>query len=746
MTGRVAETHAFVATCGRGLEGALARELTALGAEAVEERVAAVGFRGSIDAGYRAVLWSRVASRVLLPLAEGSVVQADDLYELAKAVRWEDHLPAGKTFAVDAAGRHPAFRDTRFAALRVKDALVDRLRDRRGERPNVDPAAPDVALRVRLEQTRAFISLDLAGEGLHLRGYRTEAGEAPLRETVAAGLLVLADWPRLVTEGLPLLDPFCGSGTLLIEAAWMAADRAPGLDRRRWGFTGWSGHEPHRWEALVSEARERAARGTIGAGLLFGSDTDVSVLNIAYANARRAGVLDRITLEHVALADRQAPLPQNALCVLRKQQPHRPENGASDGPVSPAGDPCGLVVTNPPYGERLGAGDDLPALYASLGDTLKRRFPGWRAHVLVGDRELEKKVGLRPRSRTLIFNGALECRLLEIPISAAPVAAGAPSWRHRGPSEEELSAFTNRLAKVWKERKKWAAREGTTAFRVYDADLPDFSLAIDRYADAVHVQEYAAPATVDPEKAALRLAAALEVVPGVLDVRKDAVFLKVRRRQKGHSQYERQSDDRARRIVTEDGLKFEVNLSDYLDTGLFLDHRLLRRRLRAEAAGKQFLNLFSYTGAATVHAASGDAASTLSIDLSNTYLDWAERNLRLNNVPRGRHELLRADCLKWLAEETRRWDLILLAPPTFSTSKSMDETLDVQRDHVELLRATLRRLAPKGTLYFSINQRRFKLDEAALPGLEIVDVTAETQPHDFARNPRIHRTWRFRRT
>lgn len=720
MTGRVSETFDFVATCGRGLEGALARELTALGSEAVEERVAAVGFRGGLDAGYRAVLWSRVASRVLLPLAEGSVVKADDLYELAKAVRWEDHLPAGKTFAVDAAGRHPAFRDTRFAALRVKDAVVDRLRDRRGERPNVDAAAPDVALRVRLEQTRAFVSLDLAGEGLHLRGYRTEAGEAPLRETVAAGLLVLADWPRLVTGGFPLLDPFCGSGTILIEAAWMAADRAPGLDRRRWGFTGWSGHEPQRWEALVTEARERAARGKVGEGLLFGSDTDVSVLNTAYANARRAGVLDRITLEHVALADRVAP-------------------------PCPAGDPCGLVVTNPPYGERLGANDDLPALYASLGDTLKRRFPGWRAHVLVGDRELEKKVGLRPRSRTLIFNGALECRLLEIPISAAPVAAGAPSWRHRGPSEEELSAFTNRLAKVWKERKKWAAREGTTAFRVYDADLPDFSLAIDRYADAVHVQEYAAPATVDPEKAALRLAAALEVVPGVLDVRKDAVFLKVRRRQKGHAQYERQSDDRARRIVTEDGLKFEVNLSDYLDTGLFLDHRLLRRRLRAEAAGKHFLNLFAYTGTATVHAAAGDAASTLSIDLSNTYLDWAERNLRLNDVPRGRHQLLRADCLKWLAEATDRWDLILLAPPTFSTSKSMDETLDVQRDHVELLRATLRRLAPKGTLYFSINQRRFKLDEAALPGLEIVEVTAETQPHDFARNPRIHRTWQVRR-
>lgn len=720
MTGRVAETHAFVATCGRGLEGALARELTALGVESVEERMAAVGFRGTIEAGYRAVLWSRVASRVLLPLTEGPVVKADDIYELALAVRWEDHLPAGKTFAIDAAGRHQAFRDTRFAALRVKDAVVDRLRDRRGERPNVDPAAPDVALRVRLEQTRAFISLDLAGEGLHLRGYRTEAGEAPLRETVAAGLLILADWPRLAAEGFPLVDPFCGSGTILIEAAWMAADRAPGLDRRRWGFTGWAGHEPQRWDTIVAEARERAALGKVGEGLLFGSDTDVSVLNTAYANARRAGVLDRILLEHVALADRLAP-------------------------PSPEGDPCGLVVTNPPYGERLGAGDDLPALYASLGDTLKRRFPGWRAHVLVGDRELEKKVGLRPRSRTLIFNGALECRLLEIPISAAPVAAGAPSWRHKGPSDDELSAFRNRLAKVWKERKKWAAREGTTAFRVYDADLPDFSLAIDRYADAVHVQEYAAPSSVDPEKAALRLAAALEIVPGVLEVPKENVFLKIRRRQKGHAQYERQSDDRARRIVVEDGLKFEVNLSDYLDTGLFLDHRLLRRRLRAEAAGKQFLNLFSYTGTATVHAAAGDAAGTLSIDLSNTYLDWAERNLRLNNVPTGRHELLRADCLTWLYNETRCWDLILLAPPTFSTSKSMDQTFDVQRDHVELLHATLRRLAPKGTLYFSINQRRFKLDEPELPGLEIVDVTPETQPHDFARNPRIHRTWRIRR-
>jgi 23S rRNA (guanine2445-N2)-methyltransferase / 23S rRNA (guanine2069-N7)-methyltransferase len=283
---------------------------------------------------------------------------------------------------------------------------------------------------------------------------------------------------------------------------------------------------------------------------------------------------------------------------------------------------------------------------------------------------------------------------------------------------------------------------------VYDADLPDFSLAIDRYGDAVHVQEYAAPATVDPEKASLRLAAALAVIPGVLDVPKEVVYLKVRQRQKGHAQYQRQSDDHARRLVVEDDLRFEVNLSDYLDTGLFLDHRLLRRRLRAEAAGRQFLNLFAYTGTATVHAAAGDAAGTLSVDLSNTYLDWAERNLRLNDVPRGRHELLRADVLTWLHEETRRWDLILLAPPTFSTSKSMDHTFDVQRDHVELLRATLKRLAPKGTLYFSVNQRRFKLDDAALAavsGLEVVEITDATRPHDFTRNPRIHRTWRLRR-
>ena len=724
MSGRTSDTLSFVATCGRGLEGALARELTALGASAVEERMAAVGFRGGQELGYRACLWSRVASRVLLPVAEGPVVKADDLYELAKGVRWEDHLPARATFAVDAAGRHAAFRDTRFAALRVKDAVVDRLRDRRGERPDVDAARPDLALRVRLDEGRAYVSLDLAGEGLHVRGYRTEAGEAPLRETVAAGLLVLAGWPALAAEGRPLVDPFCGSGTLLIEAAWMALDRAPGLDRARWGFAGWAGHEAHRWDALVAEARERASRGRITEGLLYGSDVDVAVLNTAVANSRRAGVAEHLTLEHVALADRVAP-------------------------PCPDGEPRGLVVTNPPYGERLGAGDDLPLLYATLGDVLKRRFPGWRAHVLVGDRELEKKVGLRPRSRTLIFNGSIECRLLEIPVNAQPVAEKAPSWRHKGPSDEELSAFSNRLAKVWRERKKWAAREGTTAFRVYDADLPDFALAIDRYADAVHVQEYAAPASVDPEKAALRLAAALEVMPGVLEVPKDAVFLKVRQRQKGHAQYERQSDDRARRIVVEDGLKLEVNLSDYLDTGLFLDHRLLRRRLRAEAAGKSFLNLFAYTGTATVHAAAGDAASTLSIDLSNTYLDWAERNLARNDVPRGRHELLRADCLKWLGEETARYDLILLAPPTFSTSKSMEQTLDVQRDHVALLRATLRRLAPKGTLYFSVNQRRFKLDQdalAAIGGLEVVDVTDLTRPHDFARNPRIHRTWRLRRS
>jgi 23S rRNA (guanine2445-N2)-methyltransferase / 23S rRNA (guanine2069-N7)-methyltransferase len=235
------------------------------------------------------------------------------------------------------------------------------------------------------------------------------------------------------------------------------------------------------------------------------------------------------------------------------------------------------------------------------------------------------------------------------------------------------------------------------------------------------------------------------VLPEVTGLSPEAIYWRTRRPQKGKAQYEALAEVGERVLVEEGGLKFLVNFTDYLDTGLFLDHRKTRARLRELAKGKRFLNLFCYTGAATVYAAAGGAAATTSVDMSRTYLDWAKRNLSVNGLA-GAHEFVRADCLAWMAEAPAgEYDLVFLDPPTFSNSKRMDHEFDVQRDHVELIRAAVRLLAPAGLLVFSTNFRKFRLDREALAGFEIRDITKVTVPFDYARDALVHHCYEVRR-
>lgn len=317
--------------------------------------------------------------------------------------------------------------------------------------------------------------------------------------------------------------------------------------------------------------------------------------------------------------------------------------------------------------------------------------------------------------------------------------------------ERNAEAFVNRLAKNFRHLKKWAKREDVHCWRVYDRDLHDYNVAIDLYERWVHVQEYERPPRIDDARARARLEFVMETLPGALGVRPEDCFVKTRRRQRGGSQYEKLGERGELHEVREGGHTFLVSFTDYLDTGLFLDHRKTRAMLGEMARGKSFLNLFAYTGTATVYAACGGATSTTTVDMSNTYLEWAARNLRLNGIePGADHELIRADCTLWIPAGggeggRRRWDVIFLDPPTFSTSKKMEGTFDVQRDHVALLRATARLLAPGGVLLFSNNFRRFRLDAKALPGLAIEDVTRRTIPEDFRRTEKVHHAFLVRR-
>jgi 23S rRNA (guanine2445-N2)-methyltransferase / 23S rRNA (guanine2069-N7)-methyltransferase len=715
-------SHRFFATAPKGIEPLLADELRRIGAGDVELGSAGVAFTGGLEVGYRACLWSRTASRVLLPLATFDAPTAEALYEGARTIDWLAHVRPTGTLAIDFSARDSQVAHTHFGALKVKDAIADQLREATGSRPSVDLERPELRVNAYLFQDKATLSLDLSGESLHRRGYRVQSALAPLKENLAAALLLLAGWPAERERGGGFLDPMCGSGTLCIEAGLMAADVAPGLLRAPPGLTRWLQHDAALWSSLLDEARQRDRRASGDwQATIEGFDMDASAIRAARANARKAGLGDRLRFEQRELSSTE-----------------RPEGLAT-----------GILMANPPYGERLGELRALGRLYRRLGDVLKQRFAGWTGFVFTGNLDLTKEVGLRIRRRHVLFNGAIGCRLLEIPIESGPARTNVTSDEAETSSalRSEAQGFANRLDKNFRHLSKWARREGITCFRVYDADLPDYALAIDLYDRWVHVQEYAPPKSIDPVKAERRLQEALSIIPRVLGVLPSDVHLKVRQRQRGHGQYEKFGDEGTFHEVSEGGLKFLVNLTDYLDTGLFLDHRPMRRLLREQANGKRFLNLFGYTGSATIAAAAGGARETVTVDLSNTYLDWAERNLELNRLSSPRHELIRMDVLKWLHEPRKRFDkpfdLIFLDPPTFSKSKSMTGTFDVQRDHADLIEATLRLLSPGGTLYFSTNLRNFRLDEERWQRFAPFNLTPQTIDPDFQRNSKIHCCWRF---
>lgn len=678
-----------------------------MGADNIQLARAGVTFSGDLPVIYRACLWSRLASRILLQIKDVPATDAQTLYDAVKTIDWSQHIGEDASIAVDFLGSNRSINNTQFGAQKIKDAVVDQLRDSRGLRPPVDADNPDIRINAYLHRENASISIDLSGDSLHRRGYRTEQGKASLKETLAAAILLRADWPNIAAAGGGLQDPMCGSGTLLIEGALMAADIAPGLLRQRFGFEGWPQHDPATWQELISEAESRREEGINRLPVIKGSDSDEALIRMARANATRAGLDNHIEFNVCELDD----------CPVAAEQP-------------------GLLVTNPPYGERLGETASLPMLYRALGLMMKRCHPGWRAAVFTGEPDYSRYLGMRAHKSHALYNGALKCRLLHCEISEQSTGVTTVA-----------ADFTNRLRKNLKHFQRWAERESIHCYRVYDADLPEYNLAIDIYNNdqcRIHVQEYAAPADIDERKAQARLNAALGVIAELTGVRSSNLYLKQRRRQRDGHQYEKLGGRGEQHTVQERENLFLVNFTDYLDTGLFLDHRPIRQYIEQHAAGKRFLNLFAYTGTATVCAARGGALASVSVDLSRTYLDWARRNLNLNKIDTQPHELIQQDVREWLKETSQQqFDLIFLDPPSFSRSKRMQGTLDTQRDHVTLIHQAMALLAPDGELIFSTNLRRFKLSEEELQQYAIEDITRQTIPEDFARHPRIHQCFRL---
>ena len=727
----------FLASAPRGLADLLARELTALGAAEVRERSTGVAFTGDLTVAYRACLGSRIANRVFLELARFEAASADEFYTGARGVDWSTHLAPGATLACDFSGRHPEISHTHFGALKLKDAIVDSLRDSTGTRPDIALERPDVRVHAHAHNNTITVSLDLSGESLHRRGYRGAAGEAPLKENVAAGMLLRSGWAEMVAAGASFLDPMCGSGTLVIEAALIAGDRAPGLSREYFGFFGWRGHDPGLWREVRTAAEERARTGAsrLGSVAIRGQDRDAVAVRMATDNAERAELPESVSFAAKALAD--AAPPQRA--------------AAEDG-TSAQSDVAGLVCVNPPYGVRLEDRETARALHRQLGAVLRERFQGWTAGILTAP-ELGMELGIRAHRTHTVWNGAIECRLLRMKVEAAserePGRFGKAASEHKESPGAKM--FANRLGKNLKRLKSWVQRDDIGCYRLYDADMPEYAFAIDVYREAdtandwLYVQEYAAPAEIELDAVRRRRSEALSTLPDVTGVPPERIRVRVRRKTKRGEQYVKVDEQAHFHVVRESGLSFRVNFDDYLDTGLFLDHRITRQRLRAVASGKRFLNLFGYTGTATVYAAAGGASATTTVDLSRTYLEWAQRNLALNGLSGRQHEFIQVDCREWLRQGTAgSYDLIFLDPPTFSNSKRMEGVLDVERDHEELIAECVRLLGPQGLLVFSTNAQKFRLAEGLGTRFTVTDVSAATIPKDFERNPRIHRCYEIR--
>ncbi|MDG3088094.1 bifunctional 23S rRNA (guanine(2069)-N(7))-methyltransferase RlmK/23S rRNA (guanine(2445)-N(2))-methyltransferase RlmL [Vibrio hannami] len=699
----------YLAITSNGLENLLVEELKSLGINEPKPVQAGVKFKASNRDAYRVCLWSRIASRFVKVLSEFNCQDDMDLYLSTMAVNWPSHFDASNKFVVDFNGTNREIRNSQYGALKVKDAIVDSFNKKDLPRPSISKEQPDIRVHVRLHREKAILGIDMVGAGLHQRGYRTESGKAPLRETLAAAIVMRSGWQN----DKPLLDPMCGSGTLLIEAALIAANMAPGVNRKKWCFESLNDFEPEVWAELKSEANVQARRGVKKVDAkFFGFDNNKKVLSVARENARRAGVSELIEFN---LGD-----------AAKARKPDNLEQGT--------------IVCNPPYGERLGTEPGLIALYTSFGGQLKNEFGGWNASIFSSSDDLLSCLRMRADKQYKLHNGALQCHQKNYSI-----AVRSAEENEQGQKNDAVIApdFSNRLKKNIGKIAKWAKKEDLECYRIYDADLPEYNVAIDVYGDNIVIQEYAAPKNIPEEKAKRRLTDVIRATTQVTDTPANNVVLKTREKKKGKAQYEKLNDGSNTLKVKEYGVELLVNLHDYLDTGLFLDHKITRRKLGEMAQGKDFLNLFAYTGSATVHAACGGAKSTTTVDMSKTYLEWAKENLKLNGQVGRQHQFIQADCLQWLEKEQGTYDLIFIDPPTFSNSKRMEQSFDVQRDHIQLMKNLKRLLRAGGTIVFSNNKRHFKMDLDALKelGLTAQNISSQTLPLDFSRNKQIHNCW-----
>ncbi len=702
-------TLSLYVTCPRGLEFVLANELKSLGLASGKESIGGVYVEADLAQYYHIIVHSRIANRALILMESFDIKDSRDLLAQCQHVPWDDYFALEASFAIKFYGTNAQIKNTMFAAQVVKDGLCDYFKKKYGQRPNVEKYQPDVQIVAYLKRNQVRIYLEPVGQSLHLRGYRTQQGEAPLKENVAAGLLHLANWPKMAKDNMALIDPFCGAGTFLIEALMIATDKAPGTFMPQSdSLQHFKGHDEVLYHSVLDKAQAQHQQALSQfKGQIIGFDNDARVIKKAQQNIAIAGFSDLI---QVSVKD-----------IKHFKKPRHLSQG--------------LLICNPPYGERL---DTLPALlplYQTLGHALKHECDNWQAAVLSMDEKLTRAIGLKSHRQYQVKNGALDCLLALFSVDKNN-HFNKDAYKRLS---DDAQMLTNRLKKNQKQLTPWLKNNDIECYRLYDADLPEFNAAIDVYKDWVHVQEYKAPSTIDEKKAKKRLQIMLDALSFGLGFDAEQIVVKERARQKGKSQYNSLSKTYERILIKEGSINCLVNLKDYLDTGLFLDHRRLRQFF-AKLKGDTFLNLFSYTGVASLHAHRAGFKTT-NVDLSKTYLNWAKDNFRKNHFTIDANEFIHADVIAWLKENKKKYDVIFCDPPSFSNSKRMADILDIEKDHPDIIALCMKALKPGGLLYFSCNKRKFKLSPAVASTYQVEDLTKEMTSKDFYKAKNGHCTF-----
>ncbi len=729
----------FFVTGHKGFETVLFHELREIISHADDETkqikkvYGGVEIKGSLELAYRVCIYSRLANRVYMPLKTFRADTEEALYQSVYDIDWASHLSSRHSLAVSATLSRSDINHSHYASLKVKDAIVDYFRNTVNSRPIIEKQRPDLHIHLNIHKNNATLSLDLSGQSLHLRGYRLQHSGAPLKENLAAALLVQAGWNQQSAKIHSLIDPMCGSGTFAIEAAMVAANIPPGLDREYFGFLRWLKHDKTCWEKCLAEAEDNIDEQAECE--IFSSDCSDKAIEISRDNAMRAGVEDMINFSQMDI---------NLLkpaCVTKPP----------------------IIIFNPPYGERLQAEQGLGNLYTQMGKILAE-FKNTSVHIISANPDLLHRLRLNRTAKKSVNNGQIQCVFASFEIDGQDQDDSIEQIEfdeikptvtvEAGKSDPEANALRNRLIKNNKHISRWAKRTGVSCYRIYDADLPEFAFALDKYTNALnneqawfHLQEYQAPKTIEPEKSEKRIKLAEIVVKDVFGLEDNELFSKLRQRQRGKLQYEKQDKQGELFQVAEGDARLLVNMTDYLDTGLFLDHRLTRQQIKEQSSEKKVLNLFCYTSSVSVQAAIGGARQVTSADMSATYINWSKENFELNDlIDKDKYHFLQVDCIELLRNPQKfqldnDFDLIFLDPPSFSNSKKMQETLDIQRDHGELILKSMDLLDTDGKLIFSTNKKGFKVNEALTRKYNFVDITRTTISEDFKRRPKIHQCW-----